>query len=79
LGTIDGGFYFAVEGQDIISGDHFIAKDEELYLLDIGAHELRQLLILRHFQMADELVEDHLVLDRLLTARNRHRIHHEFK
>jgi hypothetical protein len=48
-------------------------------LLDIGAHELRQLLILRHFQMADELVEDHLVLDRLLTARNRHRIHHEFK
>lgn len=51
----------------------------QLYLLHIGRHKLGQLLVLSHFEVADEFVELHLILDGFLRAGYGGRVHDEFK
>lgn len=51
----------------------------QLYFFHIGRHELGQLLVLGHFQMADEFIEQHLILDGFLRAGYGGCVHGEFE
>jgi hypothetical protein len=53
--------------------------DKQLNVLHVGPHKFSQMLILGHLQVADELIQKHLIPDGFLRARNACCIHNELE
>jgi hypothetical protein len=73
------GLFFAIQRKHILPAYHLVVVHVQLNLLHIGRHEFGQLLVLGHFQMADEFIQQHLILDRFLRAGYAACVHGEFE